>query len=163
MKKFFISALIALSAMSANASNGVFRIVNKSVEPIVRVYVSPPNRTSYGTTDLLGANVIFPGEYGIVDPGRVWDSENRCVLDVLALGDNGPGNHNEESSYPAIENVLEHNRVEFGQFFVYPEMDPYAESHMVPSPPIGLNRTAMIQYLIDNGQTVLTVEIKKCY
>ena len=72
MKKFIISALIALSAMSANASN-----------------VSPPNRTSYGTTDLLGANVIFPGEYGIVDPGRVRDSENRCVLDVLALGDNG--------------------------------------------------------------------------
>lgn len=89
MKKFFISALIALSALSANASNGVFRIVNNSVEPIVRVYVSPPNRTSYGTTDLLGDGVIYPGAYGIVDPGRVRDSENRCVLDVLALGDNG--------------------------------------------------------------------------
>jgi hypothetical protein len=89
MKKFFISAIIALSAMSANATNGIFRIVNNSVEPIVNVYVSPPNRTQYGKTDLLGERVIYPGNSAVVDPGRVQDSENKCVLDVLALGDNG--------------------------------------------------------------------------
>lgn len=89
MKKFFVSAIIALSAMSAHASNGIFRIVNNSVEPVVNVFVSPPNRSSYGTTDLLGDRVIYPGNSAVVDPGQVRDSENRCVLDVIALGDNG--------------------------------------------------------------------------
>lgn len=90
---------------------------------------------------------------------RVVTEITRMMCEVQGLDFNGLGDYNEETCYPAIESGLEHNRVEFGQFYVYPDPDPYAEPHMVPSRYISLNRTAMIQYLIDNGQTVLTVEI----
>lgn len=75
----------------------------------------------------------------------------RMMCEVQGLDFNGLGPYQEDTYYPNIEFGLQHNGVKVDQFVEYhdPEMRPE------PS----LNRTAMIQYLIDNGQTVLTVEI----
>jgi hypothetical protein len=89
MKKFIIGAVIALATMTASASNGIFRIINNSVETIIRVHVAPPIRSSYGKNDILGSRLINPQESAIVDPGDFSDAENECLLDVMAIGENG--------------------------------------------------------------------------
>jgi len=54
--------------------------------------------------------------------------------------------------YPSIEMGLNFNNVQYEEFF---GMD--LDERDDPS----LNRTALLQYMIDNGQNVLTVEIQK--
>lgn len=92
MKKFFIS-MIACAAMfaatSANATRAAFRVYNRSSVAVERIYVAPPSASRYGSTDLLGSQILQPGYNIWVDPGLVPDSNNECVLDVIAIGTNG--------------------------------------------------------------------------
>ena len=89
LKKIIAGAVLAMSAVAAFATNGAFVVVNESVEPIKHIFVSPPSRSQYGRTDLLGDRMIPPGSHAVVDPGEVLDSEGQCLLDVIAVGDNG--------------------------------------------------------------------------
>lgn len=89
MNKFLIGAVIALASMTAGASNGVFRIINDSVESFIRVHVAPTSKSKYGRSDILGNRIIAPQNSAIVDPGDYADAENECMLDVLAIGENG--------------------------------------------------------------------------
>lgn len=64
-------------------------LYNNSNEAIARIHVSPPSAGSYGTTNLLGDGALPPGYNAWVDPGLVPDSQNECLLDVIAIGVNG--------------------------------------------------------------------------
>ena len=75
----------------------------------------------------------------------------RMMCEVQKLPFKGLSNYQQETSYPSIEVVLDYNGVDVNQFFVRGVL----ESDLDPL----LDRSALIQYLIDNGQTVLTVEI----
>lgn len=54
MKKLFASLVLSLAvAVPAFASRAVFEVVNDSVEPVVRIHVSPTYRSAYGTQDII--------------------------------------------------------------------------------------------------------------
>lgn len=80
----------------------------------------------------------------------------RMMCEVQKLPFKGLSEYGQYTSYPSIEVALDYNGVDANQFFVRAspasdDLDPYLE----PS----LDRSALIQYLIDNGRTDLTVEI----
>lgn len=89
IKKIIAISLLTAASFNALASAAVMRVINNSSETIVKIVVSPPYRTQYGNTDLLGNKYILPGNSEIVDPGDTTDANNECVLDVLAIGEHG--------------------------------------------------------------------------
>lgn len=90
MKKFIISIVAGMAILTSGLANAgtraAFRVINESSETVVRIHVAPPSATRYGSTDLLGRSSIPPGYNITVDPGLVPDSNNECVLDVIAIG-----------------------------------------------------------------------------
>lgn len=90
MKKIFIGIVAAIILISsAHATRAGFRVYNRSNEAVQRIHVSPPSASNYGSSDLLGNQVLPPGYNIWVDPGQFPDSQNECVLDVIAIGANG--------------------------------------------------------------------------
>jgi hypothetical protein len=88
LKQVTMSLLIAACGV-ANATQARFKVINSSSEPIERILVSPAYSREYGTTNLLGNAVLFSGKQVVVDPGLVPDSDNECLLDVIAIGTQG--------------------------------------------------------------------------
>jgi hypothetical protein len=78
---------------------------------------------------------------------------SRMMCEIQGIQFKGLEPYQNETWYPSIELGLDFNNVQFEEFF---EMDLDVDRND-PS----LNRTALLQYMIDNGQNVLTVEIQK--
>ena len=78
---------------------------------------------------------------------------SRMMCRIQGLTFKGLAQYQNETSYPSIELGLDFNNIRCEEFF---EMDLDVDRND-PS----LNRTALLQYMIDNGQNVLTVEIQK--
>jgi hypothetical protein len=93
MKKFIISMVAGVAILASGIVNAgtraAFRVINESSETVVRIHVAPPSASRYGSTDLLGRSSLPPGYNVMVDPGLVADSNNECVLDVIAIGAEG--------------------------------------------------------------------------
>ena len=89
IKKIIAIGVLSLVSFNTLATTAVFRVINNSSETIVKIVVSPIYRSQYGASDLLGNRLIRPGNSEIVDPGEFSDANNECVLDVLAIGENG--------------------------------------------------------------------------
>ena len=90
MKKIIIAtALLALTATSAFATRAGFRVYNRSGQAVQKILVAPTYSSRYGSTDLLGDRILRPGSSIWVDPGLTDDSQNECLLDVIAIGVDG--------------------------------------------------------------------------
>ena len=93
MKKFIISMVAGMAILTSGVVNAgtraAFRVINESSETVVRIHVAPPSASRYGSTDLLGRSSLPPGFNITVDPGLTADSNNECVLDVIAIGAEG--------------------------------------------------------------------------
>lgn len=93
MKKFIISMVAGVAILTSGIVNAgtraAFRVINESSETVVRIHVAPPSASRYGSTDLLGRSSLPPGYNIMVDPGLTADSNNECVLDVIAIGAEG--------------------------------------------------------------------------
>lgn len=89
MKKTLLIALLCIASTAANATRAGFRVYNRSSEAIQRIHVAPPSARTYGSSDLLGDQILQPGYNIWVDPGLFPDSQNECLLDVIAIGVNG--------------------------------------------------------------------------
>ena len=89
IKKFIAISLLTAASFNVFASAAVMRVINNSSETVVKIVVSPTYRNQYGNTDLLGNKYILPGNSEVIDPGDTADANNECVLDVLAISENG--------------------------------------------------------------------------
>ena len=67
----------------AMAQDLQFELYNDSAYTVVEFYTSPSNTDSWGS-DILGAEVVTPGEYGTV---TVSDGSNQCIYDILVVFD----------------------------------------------------------------------------
>ncbi|HYD98578.1 MAG TPA: hypothetical protein VEH84_04285 [Alphaproteobacteria bacterium] len=84
-------ALFALPA-AAQAEDLVFRLNNSSDLVLTELYVSPSEQTSWGE-DILGRDVLSPGEAGDV---TIADGESTCVYDIRFVGEGGATLEEEE-------------------------------------------------------------------
>lgn len=82
------SATWLCSTGSAFAYDARVRIVNNSSFDVTEIHVSPTYRDIYGHQDLLGSTILDSG-YNMIVNFDVDDAENRCLLDVEAMGSNG--------------------------------------------------------------------------
>ncbi len=65
----------------AQAQDLVFELWNDSSETLTEFYVSPSDSNSWGA-DLLGADVVYPGEGGDV---VITDGLTTCSYDILGV------------------------------------------------------------------------------
>ena len=78
---------------------------------------------------------------------------SRMMCNIQGIQFKGLGPYQAETRYPSIETGLDFNNVQCREFF---EMNNDVDQ-VDPT----LNRTALLQYLMDNGETFLAVEIQK--
>lgn len=72
--------LTMIGATAALAEDVIFGMANETSAVLVELYVYPANL--YPENDLLGADVVYPGEYGQVE---IVDGRETCVYNVEAV------------------------------------------------------------------------------
>lgn len=85
---FPLMVLLSTLAASVQAQNMDVRVINRSSQDVVAIYVSPTNSPYHGTRDLLGRMVLDSG-YNVVLDFNNRDAKGNCVLDVVARGSDG--------------------------------------------------------------------------
>lgn len=76
----FAVPLTLMNATATLAEDVIFGMANETSAVLVELYVYPANL--YPENDLLGADVLYPGEYGQVE---IVDGRATCVYNVEAV------------------------------------------------------------------------------
>ena len=79
------AVLLLSSAAPAFAEDLQFELINNSGYTIVQFYTSPSNMDDW-REDVLGAEVVAPGESGTV---TVTDGSDQCAYDIRVVLDDG--------------------------------------------------------------------------
>jgi hypothetical protein len=78
------AATLALSSGAALAQNATVDFVNNTASTVYRLYMSPTHSTVW-ETDLLGSNVLYPGQTLTVTRSNM----SNCYYDVLIQWESG--------------------------------------------------------------------------
>lgn len=78
-------AFAAACAVPAVAEDLQFELINNSAFTVVQFYTSPSNTDDW-REDVLGAEVVAPGESGTV---TVTDGSDQCAYDIRVVLDDG--------------------------------------------------------------------------
>lgn len=90
MKKILMAlAALAVSVSAFATDRSTVIISNQTANhTIFYIYSSPPTAEYFGTTDVLGGNIIVAGSERPVDFDTA-DAQNECIQDVIAKSRQG--------------------------------------------------------------------------